>query len=253
MTIETNLNYILEYLLTDSANNTSITVDQIVRCIDLTLLSEPVAAEDLNRINHLAQHHPIAAVCVHAQQLPFIKSGNINRATVVNFPHGNAPLEVCLHEIDEAFGYGAIEIDYVFPYELYITKHNNDALNHCEAVARYCKQYELTFKIILETGAFTETCSIYQLSRELLKFDCHFLKTSTGKIPHGATLSAVLAILSAIRDSESNCGIKVSGGIKTPAQALNYAYLAEIMLGKKINPKWFRIGASSLLDELLHQ
>ena len=80
-----------------------------------------------------------------------------------------------------------------------------------------------------------------------------FLKTCTGKIPQGASLSALFTMLSAIKDSGKTCGIKVSGGVKTPRQAFNYAKLAELMMAKKIDKSWFRIGASSLLNELLKQ
>ena len=94
--------------------------------------------------------------------------------------------------------------------------------------------------------------TIYQLCIELLTSQCDFLKTSTGKIPQGASLPAVFAILSAIKDSGKTCGIKISGGIKNPQQARNFAYLAELIMQKKISKDWFRIGASNLLGELLN-
>jgi deoxyribose-phosphate aldolase len=64
-------------------------------------------------------------------------------------------------------------------------------------------------------------------------------------------LPILFTLLCAIKDSKTSCGIKVSGGIKTPAQAKSYATLAQWVLKQKINKDWFRIGASSLLDELV--
>ena len=93
--------------------------------------------------------------------------------------------------------------------------------------------------------------SIYQVSRELLAIGCDFLKTSTGKISQGASLSAVFAILSAIKDARTHCGVKISGGVKASQQALKYAWLAELVMEEKINKDLFRIGASSLLEELV--
>jgi len=93
--------------------------------------------------------------------------------------------------------------------------------------------------------------SIYQVSRELIETGCNFLKTSTGKIPKGASIHAAFSILSAIRDAGTKTGIKLSGGVKTPTEARQYALLAELMMGRKIKNDWFRIGASSLLDALL--
>jgi deoxyribose-phosphate aldolase len=80
-----------------------------------------------------------------------------------------------------------------------------------------------------------------------------FLKTSTGKVGPGANLVAARAMLEAIRNA-GHGGFKASGGVRTTAQALAYLELAERMLG----PDWvsaatFRIGASTLLDDLLAQ
>lgn len=109
----------------------------------------------------------------------------------------------------------------------------------------------MSLKIILETGALPDIKTIYDLSRDVLSIGCDFLKTSTGKIDKGASLPALLSILTAIKDSNKKCGVKVSGGIKVPQQAHQYAYLAELIMARKIENDWFRIGASSLLEELV--
>ena len=73
-----------------------------------------------------------------------------------------------------------------------------------------------------------------------------FLKTSTGKIATGATIPAAVAMLLAISDSNTPCGIKFSGGIKTKEQASLYMRLAEHMRGVTTNKQWFRFGMSQL-------
>lgn len=251
MTIETHLNNILEHFLFTEACPSNITTAQLIHCIDLTLLKENAAENELCHIHQLAQIHPVAAVCIYSQHINnFIPRDKINFATVINFPHGNDSLAQCIQQIDQALQLGFTEIDYVFPYQTYLSQNKEDALAHSHAIAQYCLKKNCTLKIILETGAFPEMSSIYQLCRELLTDKCDFLKTSTGKISFGASLPAVLAILSAIQDSSKPCGVKVSGGIKTPQQARNYANLAELIMDKKINKNWFRIGASTLLEEL---
>ena len=253
MTIETHLNSILEHFLFTEARPVEITAAQLIHVMDLTLLKENATEYELTHVNQLAQVHPLAAVCIYSNHISYFKPhDSINFATVVNFPHGNDSLENCIQQIDQAIHLGIAEIDYVFPYQAYLSQKKEEALAHSLAVAQYCKQKNCTLKIILETGAFTEIHSIYQLCIELLANKCDFLKTSTGKVPQGASLPAVFAILSAIKDSGKTCGVKVSGGIKTPQQARNYAYLAEFIMHKKISNDWFRIGASSLLEELLN-
>lgn len=255
MNLTTHLNDVLEQLLSPQGGRI-ITKEQLIQTIDLTLLEPDASDEALALLQDRAQTNKVAAVCVFPQQLQRFKQlSSVNLATVINFPHGKNDLLACLAELDQARNLGAHEIDYVFSYQAYLTGNRQHALNQCDVMIQACKKHELTIKIILETGAFSSIESIYQVSKELIAFGCDFIKTSTGKTTQGATLPAAFAILSAIKDSateNTSCGIKISGGVKTPAQAKNFAHLAELMLDKKISEDWFRIGASSLLSELLN-
>jgi deoxyribose-phosphate aldolase len=48
--------------------------------------------------------------------------------------------------------------------------------------------------------------------------------------------------------------VKVAGGIRTAKQALQYLVLAKETRGEaRLSPRFFRIGASSLLDDALMQ
>ena len=49
-------------------------------------------------------------------------------------------------------------------------------------------------------------------------------------------------------------GMKPAGGIRKSKQALHYlALLAETLGAQWMSPKWFRFGASSLVNDLLRQ
>ncbi|HHT0591667.1 TPA: deoxyribose-phosphate aldolase [Legionella anisa] len=251
MSLETHFNQVMEALLGGYSKGT-ITVTQLIHSIDLTLLDEYATVESLGQLKYSANQNQVAALCVYIQHLGQLSSHNsINLATVINFPQGVELLADSIASIEKAIQLGAAEIDYVFPYRTYLQGQKQKALNQCQAIAQLCKEQKLILKIILETGFFPETEAIYNASKELIELGCDFIKTSTGKIQEGASLSAVFAILSAIRDTNTCCGIKISGGIRKPQHAYNYAKLAELMLDKQINKSWFRIGASSLLEELL--
>lgn len=252
MSLETHLNNVFEHLIANESSS-SITEEQLIRCIDLTLLNEHSSDEELLDLKNKAQCNKVAAVCVYTQHLHiFEPAAAYNLATVVNFPQGSEQTTVCLKQIEQALELGANEIDYVFPFSAYFEGYKKQALDQCIAITESCKEKSLTLKIILETGAFPDIQKIYQVSGELIAIGCDFLKTSTGKIAHGASLAAVFAILSAIKDSGASCGVKISGGVKTVQQARNYACLAELMMGKSIDKEWFRLGASTLLDQLLN-
>jgi deoxyribose-phosphate aldolase len=111
---------------------------------------------------------------------------------------------------------------------------------------------ERVLKIILETGELAEPSLIRRAAEIAIESGADFLKTSTGKVPVNATPGAARILLETIRDSGREVGCKVSGGIRTTAQAREYLNLAaEIMGPDWIGPDHFRFGASGLLDDLL--
>lgn len=251
MTLETHFNEVMHVLL-GSYPHRGITAKQLIHTLDLTLLDEQATDESLSQLKQNANLNHVAALCIYSQHLEQCSSQNIiPLATVINFPYGKDDLDFSLASIEQAIQLGVTEIDYVLPYHLYLQGQKQKALAQCRAVSKSCKQHNLVLKIILETGAFPDMQTIYNASKELIESGCDFLKTSTGKIPLGASLSAVFAILSAIRDTKADCGVKVSGGVKKNQDAYNYATLSELIIDKQINKSWFRIGASSLLNELL--
>jgi deoxyribose-phosphate aldolase len=245
-----HLNRVLGQLLLKPDEHT--TNNQLIECIDLTLLNQNSSKDSLIELNHRANQHPVAAVCVAPNDLVHLKlAHDTHVATVVNFPQGKQDVKTCLAEIDHSLQKGAQEIDYVIPYTLFLEGKKQQALQHAAQIVDYCKERHLILKVIIETGVFSDTMSLYELAGELIEMEVDFLKTSTGKIHQGASFSAVFTLLSAINDSEKKCGIKISGGIKTADQARSYAYLAQLMLNKPINKHWFRIGASSLIDDII--
>jgi deoxyribose-phosphate aldolase len=85
-----------------------------------------------------------------------------------------------------------------------------------------------------------------------------FIKTSTGKVTPAATPPTALVMLAAVRDFEQasgrRVGVKVAGGIRTAKDAIRYLVLVNETAGSAwLSPRLFRIGASTLLNDLLMQ
>ena len=85
-----------------------------------------------------------------------------------------------------------------------------------------------------------------------------FIKTSTGKIQPAATLPVALVMLEAIRDFHDRTGrmvgMKPAGGVRTAKQAIQHLVVVNETLGPDwLTPDWFRLGASSLLNDCLMQ
>ncbi|MBA3535320.1 MAG: deoxyribose-phosphate aldolase [Tatlockia sp.] len=232
----------------------SLNPQDAISLIDLTLLNEFASDEELIMLGKKANLHQVAAICVMPEQLKKIAlSSTIKRATVVNFPKGFLSDKELLADLDTILtNYQPDEIDYVFPYQTYLEGEEKVALSQCKQAYKLCQQKGATFKVILETGALPSLEIIYKISTEVINSGCDFLKTSTGKIAEGATLASAFTILKAIKDSKIPCGLKVSGGLKTAEQAFSYMILAKQTLGFNLEKSWFRIGASSLLNELIN-
>ena len=112
----------------------------------------------------------------------------------------------------------------------------------------------LALKVILETGELRDDATIERAAHLALAEGADFLKTSTGKTPIGATPQAAAAMLRAIAADAAathRVGFKASGGIRTVAAAMPYIDAVERQLGAQaLTPARFRIGASSLLDDI---
>ncbi|EQD72886.1 deoxyribose-phosphate aldolase [mine drainage metagenome] len=85
-----------------------------------------------------------------------------------------------------------------------------------------------------------------------------FIKTSTGKIQPAATMPVAVVMLEAIRDfaweTGRAVGFKAAGGIRTARQAIGYLVAVNEILGEEwLTPERFRLGASSLLNDVLMQ
>lgn len=228
----------------------------LINCLDLTSLGEhdtEYQIEDLCDRAETPFGH-VAAVCIWPKFIPVarkkLKKSPVKIATVVNFPHGGADLQKLKNEIKTALKLGADEIDAVFPYHAFLDGDLNSCERFLETITETCG--EATTKIILETGELSKATKIAQATQMCLDHGVGFIKTSTGKSPVSATPEAANIILETIAASRRKAGFKASGGIRTIDEAKKYLTLSQNIMGNRwIDPEHLRIGASSLLNNLL--
>ena len=234
---------------------------QIVSLIDLTSLSDNETIKEIEQLCKKADTKvaKTASVCIYPRYIPYAKSffkkskiKNVKVATVVNFPHGNADIDVVLREVKASIAYGADEVDLVFPYKALMSGDEKSGYKLVQKAKNICKKEKVLLKVIIESGELKSPKLIKKASEISIKAGADFIKTSTGKVKVNATLKAAKVMLQAIKESKKRVGFKAAGGIKDKKTALKYLELAENIMGKKyINKKYFRFGASSLLDDLL--
>lgn len=223
-------------------------------CLDLTALgdNEDAASTAALCAKAVTKFGPVAAVCLwpaHVAQAKAALAGTgVKVATVVNFPSGMEPEDAVLAATRKALADGADEIDIVLPYPRWLRGERVVTTTLIARAKEACGAK--TLKAILESGAFPTIEKLERAAIDTLEAGADFLKTSTGKIPQGATLEAARALLEASKRGKA--GVKISGGVRTLADAETYLGLAAEIRGPDwAGPSTFRFGASGLLDALL--
>ncbi len=259
--------------MTLTATNLPAAARTALACLDLTSLNDADTEADVARLCERARGEPgapgapgtqgrhgaVAAVCVWPRFAAFARArlpAHIGVAAVANFPHGSADVTRAVNDTCAIVQAGAQEVDVVLPFGALMAGDAAAAERLLRAVRRACEG--LTLKVILETGVLSDAALIAEASRLSLACGADFLKTSTGKTPVSATPQAARVMLQALAVAPSATpsaarrpGFKASGGIRTVAEAAVYIDLcAELLGAEAVDPARFRIGASSLLNDI---
>jgi deoxyribose-phosphate aldolase len=227
-------------------------------CLDLTTLGDAdteteVAALAARAARVADRVGPPAALCVWPRLAAFARREAppaVAIAAVANFPHGGTDVDAAVRDADAIVQAGAQEVDLVLPWRAFMAGDASSVVAVLRAVRRACEGRVL--KVILETGALADDARIRSAAVLALAEGADFLKTSTGKVPVGATPAAARALLETIAATPgSRAGFKASGGVRTVADAAVYIGLVREVLGAgALTPARFRLGASTLLDDI---
>jgi deoxyribose-phosphate aldolase len=203
----------------------------------------------------------VAAVCVYPSMIKYAKEivgrTGVKVASVASsFPSGQSPLKIRLEEVKKAVSSGADEVDMVISRGEFLSGNYDYTFNEISEIKKACG--EVILKVILETGELETFDNVRKASLIAMMAGADFIKTSTGKVQPAATLPVTLVMLEAIRDfyyeTGKAVGIKAAGGIRNTKEAISYLVLVKETMGDMwLTPDLFRIGASSLLNDLLMQ
>jgi len=248
-----------------------------ITCIDLTTLAgddsegrvrrlcakarQPVRPDVLKKLGVSELNIKPGAVCVYHQ---FIKTavtalagtGIPVAAVSTGFPAGLSPWPTRLSEIKHSVKAGAEEIDIVIERQLVLTENWGKLYTQIAKAREACGQAHL--KVILGTGELGTLNNVARASMLAMMAGADFIKTSTGKESVNATLPVSLTMVRMIRRYQELTGFKIgykpAGGISHAKTAIQYLVLMNEELGNDwLQPKLFRIGASSLLTDIERQ
>jgi deoxyribose-phosphate aldolase len=241
----------------------------VISMLDLTTLEGKDSEGKVRQMCQKAMHPmpgdpsipSVAAVCVYPNFVAVAKEAlagsRVKVASVATgFPAGLVPLPVKIDETRRAVAMGADEVDMVIDRGAFLSGEYDQVSEEIVAVKDACGDAHL--KVILETGELETYDNVRKASHLAMAAGADFIKTSTGKVTPAATPGVVLVMLEAIRDhyleTGRRIGMKPAGGVKTSKQALHLLVLVKETLGDAwLTPDLFRIGASTLANDLLMQ
>ena len=249
-------------------------LDMAIQMMDLTTLEGADTKERVRSLclkaitpdpTDLTTPQP-AAICVYGDMVKHAKEAlgknKIHVAAVATaFPSGRASLPVKIADTKDAVNAGADEIDMVIDRGAFLSGNYLEVYKQILAVKAACVRKDGTrahLKVILETGELETYDNIRRASYLAMLAGPDFIKTSTGKVSVNATLPITLLMLQAVKDwydqTKIQIGVKPAGGIRTAKDAIKYLVVVKETAGQEwLTPKYFRFGASSLLNDVLMQ
>lgn len=235
--------------------------------IDLTTLrstdSPRSVAEFTERVNAFDNEYPqlrnVAAICVYPNFAQVVRTvlevSGVDVACVSGcFPTSQSFIEAKIAETALAVEGGADEIDIVLNLGNFLDGDYQEVVDEISEQKHSARDARL--KVILESGALKTAENIRAASILSIMGGADFLKTSTGKEYPGASLEAAYVMCQVIKEyyeeTGKMVGFKCSGGVRTTEDAVKYFTLVKEILGEQwLTNEYFRIGASSLANNLL--
>lgn len=202
----------------------------------------------------------VASVCVYPSFVDVAKrildgSGIWVASVAGGFPAGQTSQRIKVDEVRYVVGKGADEVDFVINRGNFLDGNEQAVFDEVAAAKEACGE-RVRLKVIIESGELQTPENIYNASHLVLQAGADFIKTSTGKIPVGATPEAAYAMLKALTKftniSKKDVGFKAAGGISSIADAMLYHFMYKEIVGEEyITNQKFRIGTSRLTGQLV--
>jgi deoxyribose-phosphate aldolase len=193
---------------------------ELASMIDHTALKPETSASQIEQLCSEAREYGFVAVCIPPYWVSLadrLLSGTPTKiATVIGFPHGNTIPDVKCYEAERAIASGAHELDMVINIGALKSGDEQAVLHDIIAVVQVAlKSSSVIVKVIIETALLTKDEKV-KACRLTEAGGAHFVKTSTGFGPAGATREDIILLRSLVGQ---RMGVKAAGGIRDLATA----------------------------------
>lgn len=181
--------------------------------IDHSLLRPELLEDQVRAGCELAATYQVASVCCRPADVPLaaklLAGSGVAVGTVVAFPHGSSTTATKVFETRDARANGATEIDMVLNIG-WLRSGELDRL-HADIAAVVEAADGAIVKVILENAYLTDeqkvaACKVVEAAGG------HYVKTSTGYAPSGATLEDLRLMRATV---SPHIKVKAAGGVRT--------------------------------------
>lgn len=191
--------------------------EEFLKHVDHSLLKPNLTYEDVVEGLEFARDHHCASVCINPVNLELAKQyldgTDVKIGTVIGFPNGISTTLTKVMETKDAYARGAVEMDMVINIG---ALRSGDYDRVREDIKAVVEASPAIVKVILETDYLTNE-EIVIGSKLVEEAGAHYVKTSTGFTPIGATVELIKLMRETVSEKVK---VKAAGGIKTLSDAL---------------------------------
>jgi deoxyribose-phosphate aldolase len=227
---------------TTGKENILITVNDIAKMIDHSILHPTFTDDDLKKHCTIAAKYHTASVCVkpyHTKMAAEILHGSdVAICAVIGFPHGNSIIDIKVAETLQVINDGAREVDMVINIGKVLQSDWSYIDREIQSIQYTCQNNNAILKVIFETDYITRDEDKIKLCELCNKHKVAFVKTSTGygfvkgsdgKYAYEGATEYNIKLMRKYCDP--GVQIKAAGGVRTLEQVLRMRELGVTRIG----------------------
>ncbi|KIR30652.1 deoxyribose-phosphate aldolase [Cryptococcus deuterogattii 99/473] len=227
--------------MSSSTNTIEVTLTQIAKMIDHSLLHPTMTDADILEGLKIAKQYNVATACVKPYLIPLAKKElagtDVLVCPVIGFPAGNSTTEVKVFEADRAAAEGGKEIDMVINIGKALGGDWDYVSSEIKQINDAVVKHGAILKVIFENDYLKDN-HIVKLCEICSDIGVGFVKTSTGygfvKQPNGfyTYAGATIPQLKLMRKhSKPEVQVKAAGGVRTLDDLLHVMSLGVTRIG----------------------
>ena len=219
-----------------------VTVKEIAKMIDHSILHPTFTDNDLEKNCEIAQKYDVATVCVKPYHVrtasEILKGSNVAVCAVIGFPHGNSTIDIKESEALQVINDGATEVDMVVNIGKVLQNDWNYVNKELSTINDVCIQNGAILKVIFETDFVTsdknkiklcELCNINKIAFVKTSTGYGFVKREDGFYNYSGATEHDLKLMR--KHCNSAVQIKAAGGVRNLDQVLKVKELGVTRVG----------------------